>query len=741
MTTTPRGYAPAVDTVVVAVLTGVACVGLAPVYAGSRWVVAAGGGLLLGLAAAWLGTWRRLPAVAVALTAVSAFLLFGAALALPDSPGLPTPGAVGVLLSGAINGWRDVLTLTPPLEARDTLLVPAMLAPMIASVVSLSLALRVRRWPWTALLAPAVLLGLIGVLGTARPFRPVVQGIVLLTLGLAWVAWRRRSAEPAPAGPTPRPAAARNRALAGATVVLLAATAGGLSAPALFTPERQRFSLREVVQPPLDPRDYPSPLIAFRKYVKDLKETTLFTVEGLPAGARIRLATLDSYDGVVWQVAEPGSGSGTGNYARVGERTGDPVQGARTRLRVTMGDYPGGVWTPTVGNTTAVRFEGNRAAELAATLHYNAVTGTALTTRPLIAGDSYLIDAVLPAQPTDLELTNAISAPVSLPEPQLVPPAVSEVAGKLAAEATTPVQRARALQAGLAQGFFSHGLEGEAPSRAGHGADRLAALLGAAQLIGDQEQYAPVMALMARQLGLPARVVMGFVPDGSGQVAVTGDDVSAWVEVAFADQGWVVFDPTPDKDRKPQAQAPKPRSEPRPQVQQPPPPVQTPEEPPVSSANDTEERKDSESGPAGFLTAVLKYAVLPLLLILGPCLLLIGLKLRRRQRRARTGSPSTRMAGGWAEIVDSARDLGTRPPVRATRQETAHALQQVYSGAGAVAMADRADAGVFAPGEPSEQDVQRFWAEVEASLRGMHASVGRWRRLRARLSLASLRRS
>ena len=49
------------------------------------------------------------------------------------------------------------------------------------------------------------------------------------------------------------------------------------------------------------------------------------------------------------------------------------------------------------------------------------------------------------------------------------------------------------------------------------------------------------------------RLMSGFaageVPEGQeGTVSITGDDVTAWVEVAFEDIGWVRFDPAPDED-------------------------------------------------------------------------------------------------------------------------------------------------------------------------------------------------
>ena len=53
-----------------------------------------------------------------------------------------------------------------------------------------------------------------------------------------------------------------------------------------------RFVVRDEIVPPFDPRDYPSPLSAFREFVKKDADTPLFTVSG-PAGGRARAARDD----------------------------------------------------------------------------------------------------------------------------------------------------------------------------------------------------------------------------------------------------------------------------------------------------------------------------------------------------------------------------------------------------------------------------------------------------------------
>ena len=62
-------------------------------------------------------------------------------------------------------------------------------------------------------------------------------------------------------------------------------------------------------------------------------------------------------------------------------------------------------------------------------------------------------------------------------------------------------------------------------------------------------QFASTYAVMARYLGIPARVATGFTPgtpDATGTYSVTNDDAHAWPEIWLAGLGWTDrFDPTP----------------------------------------------------------------------------------------------------------------------------------------------------------------------------------------------------
>src|SRR5437773_1011917 len=63
------------------------------------------------------------------------------------------------------------------------------------------------------------------------------------------------------------------------------------------------------------------------------------------------------------------------------------------------------------------------------------------------------------------------------------------------------------------------------------------------------EHYATAMVVLLRALGIPARLVTGFLPglwnDFGNYYTIRQQDAHAWVEVYFPRSGWVTFDPTP----------------------------------------------------------------------------------------------------------------------------------------------------------------------------------------------------
>jgi protein-glutamine gamma-glutamyltransferase len=63
------------------------------------------------------------------------------------------------------------------------------------------------------------------------------------------------------------------------------------------------------------------------------------------------------------------------------------------------------------------------------------------------------------------------------------------------------------------------------------------------------EHYATAMVLMLRSIGIPARLVTGFLAtewnDFGGYYTVRQRDAHAWVEVYYPHSGWITMDPTP----------------------------------------------------------------------------------------------------------------------------------------------------------------------------------------------------
>lgn len=77
-------------------------------------------------------------------------------------------------------------------------------------------------------------------------------------------------------------------------------------------------------------------------------------------------------------------------------------------------------------------------------------------------------------------------------------------------------------------------------------------------------QFASAMIIMARTLGIPARLAVGFLPGTQGEdgvARISSHDAHAWPQVLFEDVGWVRFEPTPGVQAgDPPEYAPEPES-------------------------------------------------------------------------------------------------------------------------------------------------------------------------------------
>ncbi|GAA1048210.1 DUF3488 and transglutaminase-like domain-containing protein [Arthrobacter russicus] len=751
------------DAGVLFLLLGLAVLGFAPTFGADPYYLVAGlGGVLLGLAIAAAGAHWRWGLLVMTAVVLLGYLLFGNALAAPGESlfgFIPTGGSLRGLLLGVVFGWKQLLTIAAPVGTSVDVLVVPFLSALLCSVLAGTLAWRVRRAYWTMLPVLALFIASI-VFGTDEPFLPTLRGILLGIAAICWLAYRREllsrgmvhsgraGAIDRPEGAAPALAAAAanrsRRLLAGAVVVVLA---GGLTAAAMpmFRAGEDRKVLRDVVIPPLDPHNLPSPLTDFRRYVGDEAEQTLFSVSGLPRDARVRLAALDSYDGIVFNVDSASSGA----FAPIGDpkSANRASEGDTSTLGFQIEDYAGAY----IPGASAIRSLQYQAADGGQGLLYlNQDSNTAVKLDGVRKNDAYRVNVAFPPKRDEKQLEAAGFADLSMPKLANVPQAVGAKAVQIAGDKTSDYAKVKALADYFRlAGKYSNGIKGQVASLPGHSAARIAKFLSGKEIVGDDEQYAVTMALMARYLGIPARVVMGFYPDPKGElngapnVQIKGSDVHAWVEADFSGIGWVPFDPTPDKDHVPNPPDPQNASSPKPQVLQPPPPPQEQAElPPDSSpdALDNDKKKQDFWAVLGHILTVLGLAAIPVAVIVLPLLAIVLVKRRRRKKRFSEGAPAQRVGGGWSELLALATDLGAAVNPKQTRRETAGTLAGAFpaSGGSTTALAERADSAIFGVGEPSEAEVAAFWSEVDGSLEKMNESVGFWHRMRARFSPRSL---
>ena len=758
-----------VDVGVVAALTALGVLGFAAPYGGWGFLLAALGGLLVGTGVAVLAAAARLGPVTTALAAVVGYFLFGTAFALPGLGILavvPTLDSLASLAVGAVFGWRDLVTLSTPIGAPQYIAVLPYAATWIVSLVATTLACRWlatrprRAWRLAlVLLAPLVLYVAGVLLGTEEPVLALARGIGFGAIALVWFGLRRSGDRAGRPGERIAQAGAdrlRRRRLAGTAAVVAGAVVIGGGVAFLAGPsDADRFVLREEIAPPFDPLDYPSPLAGFRHYTKQVTDDVLFVVSGLQPGDRIRLATMDAYTGRLWNLTDPvTNAAGSGSFELVGRVFPEPqliTADEREGLRFEIVGYDD-VWIPGVGYPVDLDFVAGDAAGARDDLRYNPATGTGVLVSGLREGDAYTMDALVQRPFSVADLEDAQVAAVELSPADGIPDVVTVRTQEYVGSATTPIDQLEALRIALVEnGYFSHGRASDgAPSRAGHGADRIAELFERPQMIGDQEQYATAFALMARTLGYPARVVMGFAPkvaDGQAAVEVTGDDVTAWVEVAFDGVGWVSFDPTPDQTDVPQDQVPKPQSEPQPQVRQPPRLDDDRED--LLSPVELDEVDDPGDDPflriPGWVWAIAISLLVPLAIVFLPMLVIALIKASRMRRRRDRGPGHDRAAGAWQELEDRYSELGFAVPEASTRLVVAASLEAQLGAAPAVEpprlqeIAARTDRAVFSGENVDEAGGEAIWTEALGAVAAGRAAVGGARRLLSRYRLRRVR--
>jgi len=335
-----------------------------------------------------------------------------------------------------------------------------------------------------------------------------------------------------------------------------------------------------------------------------------------------------------------------------------------------------------------------------------------------------------------------------------LPAEVTTTARQVTVDATTGYDRAVALQ-----DWFRAEFTYDVSYREGTSNGALTRFL--ADRRGYCEQFAATMAVMARTLGIPARVVTGFLPgtdDGQGGATVTAQDAHAWPELWFAGSGWVRFEPTPSARvaDPPTYAVPTPvvgdSSAPAPVLPAPAGPQRTAPRQPAEAApaGGAVDQPGGTGRSTGLVVTVVAAAVA--VLLVAPHL---GVVLWRRRRRAAArarGGVAAAVEQAWDEVRSAVVEAGSTweaasTPRASARRVLATVARQRDDGvapAGVVTATDHLvrlaeQVRYAAPGGP-EADPSGMQDDVRAVVRALRAGGERRTRVAAFVLPEPLRR-
>jgi transglutaminase-like putative cysteine protease len=185
------------------------------------------------------------------------------------------------------------------------------------------------------------------------------------------------------------------------------------------------------------------------------------------------------------------------------------------------------------------------------------------------------------------------------------------------------------------------------------------------------QYYAPTMAVLLRHMGVPTRMVEGFLPGAvdphTGIEAIPFSSAHAWVEVYFPVFGWVMFDPTggnlsqvaPLPSGKPSASGP----------------TSTLGLPAASRKNDLDQPTDRRGSPIGPITIGRGGPLGPLLAVGALLLIVVGLLAFVAWQRGPRGPISPE--GAYGTVIRMASRFGFGPKPAQTVYEYAGVLSEI----------------------------------------------------------------
>jgi transglutaminase-like putative cysteine protease len=698
-----------------AALTVAAVLGMSRLFAGTRWI---GPLVVAAVAAHALAAVLRRRHVPLGLAAL--LMALGAVLVTSWTTywsttlvGLPTADTFSSARGDLDAAWALYQHAVAPTPAVDGYLVAAAIAIWAVAFVADWAAFRL--WvPFEATLPVGTLFLFTALLGAdaGRAWGIAIYAAALLAFLLLhrlarqdgtghWVTERRASGN-------------RSLVVAGAGLAALAVAAGALIGPSLPGADASGILDPQDLHHN-DPRVTISPLVDIQSRLVDQSNVEVFTVHS-DQRAYWRLTSLERFDGRIW--------SSSGSYGKAGRHL---PQAEATKVAAQPVDQTysisalAQIWLPSAYRPTS--FDSKDAD-----VRYDESSSTLIVDSkvPTSDGLTYSVTSESPRlTPRDLQGT-AGEVPRGIRStytelPGDFPARVTDLARQITAGDRSPFARARALQDYLRTYTY------DLTVPPGHSDDALERFLFVTKR-GYCEQFAGAYAAMARAIGLPARVAVGFTPgeqDPSDPTLfhVLGEHAHAWPEVYFAGAGWVAFEPTPGRGMpnaesytgvpEQQAATGNPTTA---TTLAPTAPSQSAGAPSTTLQPDQGTQGSSSSdGGGGEDTSILHRfgerparRAVPLLLLL---LVLYGggvpaaLAAHRRRRRRRATTPAQRVALAWVEAAEDAALVGYQTRASDTSAEQADRLTEVVPGAGAAAgvLARARETADYSPDGADEQ--------------------------------------
>ena len=464
-------------------------------------------------------------------------------------PSIHTLRAIGRSLEFVGQQARVRVAPTPPLPP---LMLAAVTAVWTAAFSSHALAIRAGS-PLLAILPPIALVGFADTVleDGARP----VYAIILLAAALAVVfadgLRRVRQWGPVWSGSRTRRLGTSVR---GSRSVALAVIAAAVLVPGLLPGFRSGplvdFSTSGDEGAGLDPFISIHAQLTDDEPVRDLFEVRT------PDPQYLRMYTLDEFDGEGWRSSDP-TGS-DGQTLTVPTVLPQPSSYAP----------PPGSQTQPYTFTVLTDFDASHALPMAQTpeqitagdlgdVTWDPARGQAFLDGGLDAGLEYTVRSrvVVPTAEQLERVHNLTSLQYGqwtrLPGEDVLDPRIEQLAKAWTADAASDYEKVLAIQ----QHFHSDGFQYSTDVDVADDPDALLTFLTQTKA-GFCQQYATAMAVLVRELGLPARVAVGYQSgtlQDDGRYLVQSDDAHAWVEVYFEGYGWLQFEPTPGHGTHPNA--------------------------------------------------------------------------------------------------------------------------------------------------------------------------------------------